>query len=64
MSFMLSVANKPFLLSVVMLNVIILSDIMLSAIVPNVVAPNRHLTHDLYFPFQKIHLSIIVGQVL
>jgi hypothetical protein len=32
--FMLSVANKPFMLSVIMLNVIMLSVIMLSVVAP------------------------------
>jgi hypothetical protein len=34
MSFMPSVTNRPFMLSVIMLNVIMLSVIMLSVIVP------------------------------
>ncbi len=37
MSFMLSVTNKPFKLSVVMLNVIILIVITLSVIIQNVI---------------------------
>jgi hypothetical protein len=36
---MLSVTNKPFLLSVIMLSVVMLSVIMLSVVMLNVVAP-------------------------
>jgi hypothetical protein len=36
---MLSVTNKPFMLSAVMLNVLMLNTVMLSVILLNVVAP-------------------------
>ncbi len=39
MSFMPSVTNKPFMLSVFMLSVVMLSIVMLNVIVLNVVAP-------------------------
>jgi hypothetical protein len=41
---MLSVANKPFVLRVIMLSVIMLSVIMLSVIMLNIVAPWKHLS--------------------
>jgi hypothetical protein len=47
---MLSVANKPFvmsaiILSVVMLNVIMLCAVILNVIIPNVVAPSSNLLY-------------------
>jgi hypothetical protein len=40
---MLSVANYPIILSVIMLSVIMLSVIMLSVVMPNVVAPRSNM---------------------
>ncbi len=42
MLFILSVTNKPFMLTVVMLSVITLTVIMLSVVMLNVVAPNAY----------------------
>ncbi len=50
---MLGVANKPFMLTVVMLNVIMLNVIMLNVIMLNVVAPVR------YFFTESVHKIVV-----
>jgi len=52
MSFMLSVASKPFILSVITLNVIVLSVVML-----NVVAPFKHQENAWYRGKWKKHVQ-------
>jgi hypothetical protein len=39
---MLGIANKPFMLSVIVLNVVMLNVVMLSVFMLNVVAPRRY----------------------
>ncbi len=50
MSIMLSVTNKPIMLSVVMLNVVMLNVVMLSVVMLNVVAPNYDHTPTIVLP--------------
>ncbi len=45
---MLKVANKPFLLSVIMLSVVMLSVVMLNVVMMNVVAPRAYLSGTLF----------------
>ncbi len=43
---MLTVANKPFVLSIIMLNVVMLNVVMLNVIMLNVVAPLKLVSYN------------------
>ncbi len=59
MSFILSVTNNSFMLSVVMLGVVMLSVIMLSVVTQNVVAPASSLVSSLV-SFYRIRLYLMI----
>jgi hypothetical protein len=54
---MLSVTNKPFVLSVVMLSVVMLSVVMLSVVMLNVVAPTTETLKGMPINFSLIFVG-------
>jgi hypothetical protein len=59
-SIMLSVADKPIMLSVIMLKEIMMSVIMLNAVMMSVVAPNMHISE---YAFIRVNAEKYMGEL-